>query len=155
MALLPLYWSLDEVSLLIAWCTCRFVPCSVGADHCRLRRVGWERCGHGLTSRPRESASEAFLNELLQLFQYAPRSAHSLLAGTVPLRLCAVWFASRVPTWRLPVSGHAAGLATADLGIVDGDGDRVVHEEVRWSSGSGPGRKRIRPNRKKPFTSRG
>ena len=31
----------------------RFVPCDIGADHCRLRHIGWwERCGHGLTSRP-------------------------------------------------------------------------------------------------------
>ena len=39
----------------------RFVPCSIGANHCRLRHIGWEKCGHGLTSRPRESASELFL----------------------------------------------------------------------------------------------
>ena len=38
----------------------RFVPCDIGANHCRLRHIGWERCGHGLTSRPRESASEDF-----------------------------------------------------------------------------------------------
>ena len=46
----------------------RFVACSIGANHCRLRHVGWEKCGHGLSSRPRESASEPFLNELLRLF---------------------------------------------------------------------------------------
>ena len=51
----------------------RFVPCSIGADHCRLRRIGWEKSGHGLTSRPRESASELFLNELLGLFRYPPK----------------------------------------------------------------------------------
>ena len=34
----------------------RFLPCSIGANHCRLR----EKCSHGLTSRPRESASEGF-----------------------------------------------------------------------------------------------
>ena len=50
----------------------RFVPCSVGADHCRLRHVGWERCSHGPTSRPRENASGAFLDQLLLLFQYPP-----------------------------------------------------------------------------------
>ena len=38
----------------------RFVPCDVGANHCRLRHLGWEKCGHGLTSRPRESALEVF-----------------------------------------------------------------------------------------------
>ena len=36
----------------------RFVPCSIGANLCRLRHIGWEKCGHGLTSRSRESASE-------------------------------------------------------------------------------------------------
>ena len=50
----------------------RFVPCSIGANHCRLRHIGWEKCGHGLTSRPRESASDLFLNELLSLFRYPP-----------------------------------------------------------------------------------
>ena len=29
----------------------RFLPCRLGANHCRLRSVGWERCSHGLTSR--------------------------------------------------------------------------------------------------------
>ena len=50
----------------------RFVPCSIGANHCRLRHVGWEKCGHGLTSRPRETASEPFLHELylLALFSF-------------------------------------------------------------------------------------
>ena len=38
----------------------RFVPGSIGASHCRLRHTGWEKCGHGLTSIPRESASEGF-----------------------------------------------------------------------------------------------
>ena len=33
----------------------RFVPCSVGANHCKLRHIGWEKCGHGLTFRPRET----------------------------------------------------------------------------------------------------
>ena len=39
-----------------------------------------------------------------------PRSAHALLAGTLLLRHFPTRFASRVPIWRLPVSGHAAGL---------------------------------------------
>ena len=58
----------------------RFIPCAIGANHCRLRHIGWERCGDGLTSRPRESASDAFLNELLQLFRCPP--------GSVPTLLC-------------------------------------------------------------------
>ena len=57
----------------------RFVSFEVGANHCRLRHTGWERCGHGLTSRPREPASEGFLNELLVLFGYPSGSAAALL----------------------------------------------------------------------------
>ena len=83
----------------------RFVSCSIGANHSRLRHLGWEKCGHGLTSRPRESASEFFLDEFLGLFRYLLGSGRALLAGV-----------------------------------------RRVH----WVSGSGPGRKRVRLNRKTP-----
>ena len=82
------------------------MPCSVGANHCGLRHIGWEKCGHGLTSRPRESASEGFLNEI------PSSSAAALLEGTLPLRYCAGRFAGRIPTWRLPVDGHVADLVT-------------------------------------------
>ena len=75
----------------------RFVPCSVGANHCRLRHIGWEKSGHDLTSRPRESASELFLNELLVLFRYPPGSGRALLAGTLSLGYCAARFACRTP----------------------------------------------------------
>ena len=91
----------------------RFVPCSIGANHCRLRHIGWEKRGHGLTSRPRESASELFLNELLSLFRYPPRSGRALLNGTLPLRYCAARFAYSTPTWRLPASGRVSGLVAA------------------------------------------
>ena len=76
----------------------RFVPCSVGANHCRLRHIGWEKCGDGLTSRPRESASEPFLNELPGLFRYPAGSGRALLAGTLPLRYSAARFACSTPT---------------------------------------------------------
>ena len=126
------------------------MPCSVGANHCRLRQIGWEKCGHGLTSEPRESASELFLNELLGLFRYPAGSGRALLAGTLPLRYCAARFACRTPTWRLPVPGRVVNLVTACVGavrevIADG-GCREVH----WVGGSGPGRKRIRLDRKTP-----
>ena len=68
--------------------TGRFVPCSIGAHHCRLWRIGWKKSGHGLTSGPRETASEAFLDELLLLFRYPPRSAPALLNGALPLSYC-------------------------------------------------------------------
>ena len=75
----------------------RFVPCSIGANHCRLRHLGWERCCHGLTSRPRESASASFLDQLLSLFHYPSGSSGALLAGTLPLRYCSFKFAAKTP----------------------------------------------------------
>ena len=100
----------------------RFVPCSIGANHCRLRHIGWERCGHGLTSRPRESASGGFLNELPVLFEYPSGSAAALLNGELPLRYCSGKFACRLPTWCLPSCGHVHGLVAEFAGI----------EEVPW-----------------------
>ena len=32
----------------------RFVLCRIWFNHCRLRHIGCEKCGHGLTSRPRK-----------------------------------------------------------------------------------------------------
>ena len=78
-----------------------------------LRHIDWEKCGHGLTSRPRESASELFLNELLSLFRYPSRSGRALLNGALPLRYCAVRFAHSTPTWRLPASGQVSRLVAA------------------------------------------
>ena len=87
----------------------RFVPCDVGANHCRLRHIGWERCGHGLTSRP---------NELLVLFGYPCGSAAALMSGVLPLRYCSGRFACRVPTWSLPAHGHVRGLIAGIAGDV-------------------------------------
>ena len=101
---LSVHCCFDEVSLLAAWGgLVGFVPCSVGTNHCRLRHIGWERCGHGLASRPRESASEGFLDQLLLLFKYPPKSSRALLDGTLPLRYCSARFARRVPIWSLPM----------------------------------------------------
>ena len=33
----------------------RFIPCQPSAHYARLSHLGWGRCGHGLSSRPRES----------------------------------------------------------------------------------------------------
>ena len=128
----------------------RFVPCSIGANHCRLRHIGWEKCGHGLTSRPRESASELFLNELLSLFRYPSKSGRALLNGTLPLRYCADRFACRTPTWCLPVSGHVARLIPDNYEDAGGCGDEVIGLRVPRVSWSGPFRRRFRLNRKTP-----
>ena len=90
-----------------------FVACSIGANNCRLRHIGWEKCSHGLTSRPRESASLHFLDELLALFRYPSGSGRALLAGTLPLRYCSARFACLTPSWRLPVHGFVGDLVAA------------------------------------------
>ena len=39
----------------------RFIPCQPSAHYARLSHLGWERYGHGLSSRPRESCDHQFL----------------------------------------------------------------------------------------------
>ena len=106
----------------------------------QLRHIGWEKCGHGLTSRPRESASELFLNKFLSLLRYPPRSGRALLNGTLPLRYCAVRFAHSTPTWRLPASGHVGRVVAAYPDSACNCGSEVL----------GPVRKRFRLNIKNP-----
>ena len=95
----------------------RFIPCDIGANHCGLRQICSENCGHGLMFRPRETAAEDFLNELPVLFWYPPRPAAALWDGTLPLRYCAGRFAGRVPISRLPVVGNVLGLVSASGGF--------------------------------------
>ena len=52
------------------------------------------------------------------------------------------------------MSGHVSSLVTDDPGVADDDGVVVASQGVCWVSGSGPGRKRIRLNRKTLHTSR-
>ena len=128
----------------------RFVPCFIGANRCGLRHIGWEKCGHGLTSRPRESASELFLDELLSLFRYPSRSGRALLNSTLPLRYCAVRFAHSTPTWRLPTSGQVSRLIAAYPDSAGDCGGEVFAFRVPLVSRSSPVRKRFRLNRKTP-----
>ena len=86
-------------------------------------------------------------------FNYPPGSARALLAGTLPLRYCAARFTCGAPTWRLPVPGQVASLVAADSGVVQEIVAEDVGREVHWVTGSGPGRKRIRLNRKPLHTS--
>ena len=130
-----------------------FLPGRMGANHCRFRHIGWEKCNHGLTSRPRETSSVWFLDELLVLFGYPSGSGSSLLAGTLPLRFFSESFACRIPTWRLPEGGHVASFL-ASWGLVWG-GHNALYSAlgragVYLGSGSGGGAKRVRLYRKTP-----
>ena len=103
------------------WRSCRYIGacfvCDIGANHCRLRHLGWEKCRHDLTSRPRESASEGFLNELPVLCGYPSGSASVLLGGELSLRYCSNRFSCRVPNWGLHSHGHVRGLITESAGF--------------------------------------
>ena len=130
-----------------------FLPCSIGATLCRLRHICWEKCGHGLTSRLGDTASEPSLNDLLGLFGYPARSGRALLCGSLPLRYCAARFACTFPTLRLPVGGHAAALVTEGgegVGIIPGEPGGVGGSIGRGRLG-GRGQ-RVRPNRKNSST---
>ena len=100
----------------------RFLPCRIGANHCRLRSIGWERCGHGLTSRPLEASDAGFLDDLLFLFGYPIGSGQSLIDGSLRMRYCSANFSCKKPTWRLPQSGGVAALVavTSARMMVDG-----------------------------------
>ena len=100
----------------------RLLPCRLGANHCRLRHVGWEKCGHGLTSRPRETSDPVFLDSLLEVFGYPVRSGSLLLAGELPLRYYSGNFALCKPSWSLPYCGGVQVLLSAEgsgLGLVE------------------------------------
>ena len=108
----------------------RFAPCSTGANHCRLRHIGWENCGLGKVP-----------------LRYPPGSGRALLAGTLPLSFCAARFAYCTQTWLLPVSGYVDRLIASHSGAGDCRG-KVVR--VHPVSNSEPARKRFRLNRKTP-----
>ena len=122
----------------------RFVACSVGANHCRLRHIGWEKCSHGLTSRPRESASLHFLDELLALCRYPSGSGRALLAGTLPFRYCAARFACLTLLGGYLFMVLVAAYSDAGRRAAVDEVDRDVH----WVRGSGSRKTRIRLNRK-------
>ena len=80
----------------------RFIPCQPRAHHARLSHLGWERYGHGLSSRPRESCDHQFLAPLLNFFGYPDGAATELFNGTLKLRYSSNPFSKKCPSW--PVS---------------------------------------------------
>ena len=125
----------------------RFLPCGIGAHHCRLRHLGWEKCGHGLTSRPRETSDPGFLDSLLGFFVYPAGSGRVLLDGHLPLRYYSGCFALRKPTWKLPEEGWVC------TSVCNGSpGGWVVRGDPGgcWTRGAGGIWKRVRLTKKTP-----
>ena len=107
----------------------------------------------GLTSRPRETSSVLFLDELLFLFGYPVASGACLLAGTLPLRYFSESFARKVPTWRLLGDGNVASLLTSrelGRGVPGALSAALGGAGVCLASGSDGGVKRVRLYRKTP-----
>ena len=73
----------------------RFIPCRVGANHCRLRAVGWEQCGHGLNCKPLEVSGPLVLGSLVIIFRYPAGSEDALIVGRLHMRYCNVSFAEK------------------------------------------------------------
>ena len=126
----------------------RFIPGRIGANHGSLRHVGWEKCCHGLTCRPRESSGEGFLSDFLSLLGYPSGSGNALLDGSLKLRYNTFSFARKKPTWRLPAGGHVPG-------IIAGFGVDVRSESSRGFGSVGRGFvrqsfKRVRLTKKTP-----
>ena len=127
----------------------RFVNCSIGANHCRLRHIGWEKCGHGLTSRPRESASDFFLDELLSLFILLGLVVLCLMA----LFLCGIVLFVLLVALRLGAVAASGQVSRLVAAYPDSAGDcsgEVFVLRVPLVSKSSPVRKRFRLNRKTP-----
>ena len=70
-------------------------------------------------SRPRETSSVWFLDELLVLFGYPAASGADLLAGTLPLRYYSESFARRVP------DALSTALGRAGVCLASGSGGGV------------------------------
>ena len=122
----------------------RFVPWSIGADHCRLRHVGWEKSGHG--DLPRDHG-----RVLRRFFWMSCCSSFSTFLGLL-VRCFLVLFSLGTVLLDLlvgPLLGgcwcfvFAASLVTADLRVAESAGTEDAWREVHCVSGSGPGRKRI------------
>ena len=150
MALFQVYWWYFRFLDRLPGGLRRFIPCKIGANHCRLRNIGWEKCGHGLASRPLETSDPGFLDDLLQVFGYSGGSGALLLAGELPLRYCTVRFAFRKPCWGLPEHGHVHSLLTS---VWEGAGLVEVapvgfYGSSYWSRGAGGVWKRKRLTRK-------
>ena len=104
----------------------RFTPGRIGANHSRLRHVGWQKCCHGLSCRPLETSGEGVLSDLLVLIGYLSGSGAALLRGNLWLKYQTLSFAKRKPTWRIPSVGGVANIIAAGGDNIDNEGDVFV-----------------------------
>ena len=93
----------------------RFIPCYPIAHNTRLMHVGWGQCGHGLSSRPRESCDFHILTPLLDFFGYPIGAATEIFSGTLKLRYSSTPFSKKFPSWPVPdLSGRYSVVGSGD-----------------------------------------
>ena len=64
--------------------------------------VGWGQCGHGLSSRLRESCDVQEVKPLLDFSGYPEGAATELKSDTLKLRFSSIPFSKRFPSWPVP-----------------------------------------------------
>ena len=75
----------------------------------RLRRLGWNQCSHGLSSRPLESDHHQCLSAVCGVLGYPKGSAGELLDGSLKLQCCTTVFTKQFLPWSLPSVGNGGG----------------------------------------------
>ena len=112
----------------------RFLPRDMGGNR-RLRHLGSQGSGPGLTSSPGENSSRAMLDELLSVLGNPLHSGDALLSPL--LKYCKRRFGNGVPSVGYPWRGWQAGQC-----LVAGDSGRCVTwleelEGVGWKEAGG------------------
>ena len=82
----------------------QFIPCQPGANSTRLIHLGWEQCGHGLFSRPREN--------FLAFFGYIAGAELKLFSGSLKPRCSCTPFARRLLTWPVQCQSRSCRIMT-------------------------------------------
>ena len=148
-------------SMLLASCQLlggigRFVPCRIGANHCRLWGLGWEQSWSWSDFWASEGCRGCWVSgSSLVLFWYPAHSGADSVAGTFRFRFCQVSFLIKKPTWG--VCHGREGLLLFSLilswSLILMMCSRFVLRAYRDVSGAvrvGESRKRIRFTKKTP-----
>ena len=133
----------------------RFIPCSFGANHCRLRHIVWEKVVMfsllGLEKVPLSLSSMSFLVSFVILQRLGVLCLLALFPSVTALIVLLVGFL--LGGYLFPVV-FVVDLVTASVDDGQGFFPAAGRREVFGVRNSGLGRKRIRLNRKPLHTVR-
>ena len=112
-----------EVPRGLGWC----LPCTVGGDLSSLRRLGWEQCSHGLTSRPLESCHHQCVQAVCEF----GRVSRATFSGLFP--------PSKIPRLGGILPGGAQGEESGRAAADHLDESCIPVKRVRLTRKRGPG----------------